>query len=283
MVKKAKKKTSAKATKKVAKKATKKVAKKTAKKAAKKTAKKAAKKAAKKVVKAKKVAAKKSTAKKPAAKKSAAKKAPKAKKAAKPAGKAAKKKAAKPARAARKPRAPKVVVETPAAASAPEAPATSEPPAAGPKAGEPAPDFEMEDDQGERLSLSRLRGKNVVLYFYPKDDTPGCTIEACKFQEHLGTLSSHGAVVIGVSPDDAASHARFRQKYNLTFHLGVDHNAEVAKRYGVWVEKNMYGRRSMGIQRSTFLINAEGHVAAAWPKVKVEGHAEEVLAALSQI
>ena len=198
----------------------------------------------------------------------------------------AKKKSAKaPARAARKPRAPKVVTETPAADTAPasEAPAASEPPAASPQAGDTAPDFELQGDQGEHISLAALRGKNVVLYFYPKDDTPGCTIEACKFQEHLGTLTQHGAVVIGVSPDDAASHARFRQKYDLTFHLGVDTGAEVAKLYGAWVEKNMYGRRSMGIQRSTFLINGHGHIAAAWPKVKVEGHAEEVLAALGRL
>lgn len=286
MVKKAKKKKNAVKAPKKAKKTAKKAAKVTAKKAAKKAVKKAAKKAAKKTVKKAAKAVKATKAKKTTGKASA--KAP-AKKAAKPAAKGkkatkAKVKAKAPARA-KKPRAPKTPVETPAAeaASAPEAPAASEPPAAAPRAGDAAPEFDVVGDQGEQISLSRLRGKKIVLYFYPKDDTPGCTVEACKFQEHLGSLTEHGAVVVGLSPDDAASHAKFRQKYNLTFHLGVDRGAEVAKRYGVWVEKNMYGKKSMGIQRSTFLIDADGNVAAAWPKVKVDGHAEEVLSALSHL
>jgi len=149
--------------------------------------------------------------------------------------------------------------------------------------GQSAPDFTLPADDGREVKLSGLRGKPVVLYFYPKDDTPGCTKEACSFRDRSGDLKATGAVVLGVSPDDVASHGKFRDKYSLNFPLLADTDHQVAERYGAWREKNMYGKKSMGIQRSTFLISPDGTVRKVWKKVSVDGHDEEVLAALGSL
>jgi peroxiredoxin Q/BCP len=149
--------------------------------------------------------------------------------------------------------------------------------------GSPAPDFTLTADSGEKVTLSGLRGKPVVLYFYPKDDTPGCTKEACAFRDRSGEIAGHGAVVLGVSPDDVASHGKFRDKYSLNFPLLADVGHKVADEYGAWREKNMYGKVSMGIQRSTFLIDAEGKVRKVWKKVTVDGHDDQVLEALAAL
>ncbi|HEY2294304.1 MAG TPA: thioredoxin-dependent thiol peroxidase [Thermoanaerobaculia bacterium] len=146
--------------------------------------------------------------------------------------------------------------------------------------GETAPDFTLPADDGKQVKLSDLRGKPVVLYFYPQDDTPGCTKEACAFRDRTQDLKAKGAVVLGVSPDDVASHGQFRDKYSLNFPLLADVGHQVAERYGAWREKNMYGKVSMGIQRSTFLIDGAGKVRKAWKRVNVDGHDEAVLAAL---
>jgi peroxiredoxin Q/BCP len=147
--------------------------------------------------------------------------------------------------------------------------------------GKPAPDFELPSDTGERVRLSDLRGRPVVLYFYPKDDTPGCTKEACSFRDAYADFEENGITILGVSPDSEASHARFREKHGLPFTLLADPEHEVAERYGVWVERTSYGKTSMGIKRSTFVIDADGNVAEAMLGVKPEGHAGEVLAALT--
>ena len=146
--------------------------------------------------------------------------------------------------------------------------------------GLPAPDFELATDTGERIRLSGLRGRPVVLYFYPEDDTPGCTAQACELRDQYSLFRERGAVVLGVSPDDEASHARFRDKYSLPFTLFADPGHRVADEYGVWVERNRYGRKSMGIERSTFVIDEHGNVARALRRVKPEGHAQRVLEAL---
>jgi peroxiredoxin Q/BCP len=146
--------------------------------------------------------------------------------------------------------------------------------------GLPAPDFELATDVGERVRLSELRGRPVVLYFYPADDTPGCTRQACEIRDEWSRFRERGAVVLGVSPDDETSHARFRDKYSLPFTLLADPAHEVAEEYGVWVERNRYGRKSMGIERSTFVIDEDGNVARILRRVKPEGHAERVLEAL---
>jgi thioredoxin-dependent peroxiredoxin len=146
--------------------------------------------------------------------------------------------------------------------------------------GSPAPDFELATDEGERVRLSELKGSPVVLYFYPADDTPGCTAQACEIRDQWSQFRERGAVVLGVSPDDEESHARFREKYSLPFTLLADPGHDVAEKYGVWVEKNNYGRKSMGIERSTFVIDQDGNVARALRRVKPEGHAERVLEAL---
>jgi thioredoxin-dependent peroxiredoxin len=146
--------------------------------------------------------------------------------------------------------------------------------------GQAAPDFELASDNGERVRLSDLRGRPVVLYFYPKDDTPGCTKQACSFRDAYGEFEQRGAVVLGVSPDTEASHASFKAKHRLPFTLLADPEHEVAERYGVWVEKNTYGKKSMGIKRSTFVIDEEGKVAKAMLGVKPDGHADLVLSAL---
>jgi peroxiredoxin Q/BCP len=146
--------------------------------------------------------------------------------------------------------------------------------------GTPAPDFELAADDGERVRLSNLRGRPVVLYFYPKDDTPGCTTQACELRDEYAAFRERGAIVLGVSPDDEASHAKFKSKYSLPFTLLADPGHEVADRYGVWGEREFAGRKYMGIERSTFVIDAEGRVAKAMYGVKPQGHAERVLAAL---
>jgi len=146
--------------------------------------------------------------------------------------------------------------------------------------GTPAPEFDLRSDSGEAVRLSDLRGKPVVLYFYPKDDTPGCTTQACGIRDAWGEFVERGAVVLGVSPDDETSHVKFKQKYALPFTLLADPEHRVAEAYGVWVEKSMYGKTSMGVERSTFVIDADGRVAKALRKVKPDTHAAEVLAAL---
>ena len=148
------------------------------------------------------------------------------------------------------------------------------------EAGKPAPDFELTSDSGERVKLSDFRGRPVVLYFYPKDDTPGCTVEACGFRDQHATFQERGAVILGVSPDDEASHVKFKQKYDLPFTLLADPEHEVSEAYGVWREKNYAGRKYMGVHRSTFVIDEQGNVAKAIYGVKPKGHPEQVLAAL---
>ena len=147
--------------------------------------------------------------------------------------------------------------------------------------GKPAPDFDLTSDSGEHVKLSDFRGKPVVLYFYPKDDTPGCTAQACGIRDVYDDFGNRGAVVLGISPDDEASHVKFKEKYSLPFTLLADPAHEVAEEYGVWKERNRYGKKSMGIERSTFVIDADGKVAKAMRRVKPDTHAADVLAALS--
>ena len=149
--------------------------------------------------------------------------------------------------------------------------------------GTKAPDFTLPAHDGTRFKLSSLKGGAVVLYFYPKDDTPGCTKEACGFRDTAAKLARLGAVVIGVSPDGPDSHERFRVKYKLPFTLLADVDHKVAEKYGAWREKNMYGKKTMGIARSTFLIDPAGRVAKVFKAVRAEGHAEQVLAALAEL
>jgi peroxiredoxin Q/BCP len=149
-----------------------------------------------------------------------------------------------------------------------------------PAAGDPAPDFALPDENGTIHRLADQRGRWTVVYFYPKDDTPGCTTEACAFRDANDDLVAAGATVWGISPDDAKSHGRFREKLHLGFPLLSDGDHAAAEAYGAWVEKSKYGRTYMGIQRSTFLVGPDGRVAHAWHAVRPEGHAEEVVAAL---
>ena len=149
--------------------------------------------------------------------------------------------------------------------------------------GKRAPAFTLTSDAGEKVKLSDQAGGPVVLYFYPKDDTPGCTREACAFRDRSKELAKLGAKVFGVSPDDVASHQKFRDKYDLNFPLLADPDHKVAEKYGAWREKNMYGKKSMGIQRSTFLIGPDGKVGKLWKRVKVDGHDEQVLTALREL
>lgn len=148
-----------------------------------------------------------------------------------------------------------------------------------PGEGQRAPAFTLPNESGEKVRLSALKGAPVVVYFYPKDSTPGCTIEAQEFRDRLPKFSKLGVPVFGLSPDSAAAHCKFIEKQKLNFSLLVDDGHAVAEKYGVWVEKNMYGRKYWGVQRATFLIDASGKIAKVWPKVKPKGHAAEVLEA----
>jgi peroxiredoxin Q/BCP len=149
--------------------------------------------------------------------------------------------------------------------------------------GDFAPDFVLATDGGGEVDLSKLRGKNVVVYFYPKDDTPGCTVEAKDFRDRKEDFDLYNTVIIGVSKDSVESHNAFKDKYYLPFVLAADEDGTVVEAYDVCVEKNMYGKKYMGIQRDTFLINEEGKIAKIWHKVKVDGHAEEVLEAVKDL
>jgi peroxiredoxin Q/BCP len=146
--------------------------------------------------------------------------------------------------------------------------------------GEAAPDFTLPDQDGRPVTLSALRGKPIVLYFYPKDDTPGCTKEACSFRDGIAAFKKAGATILGVSPDGVASHRKFADKFGLPFPLLADEEKVVCQAYGVWKEKNMYGRKFMGVERTTVLIDKAGAIRKIFPKVKVDGHGEAVLAAL---
>ena len=149
--------------------------------------------------------------------------------------------------------------------------------------GDKAPDFTLPADDGKPLSLKKLRGKKVVLYFYPKDDTPGCTKEACGFRDSYAALKRKKVEVIGVSKDSVERHAKFKEKYDLPFPLVADEEGEAIKAYGVWKKKSLYGRSFMGIERSTFLIDEKGILRGIWRKVKVSGHVEEVEAAIKAL
>ena len=149
--------------------------------------------------------------------------------------------------------------------------------------GKTAPDFTLPTDGGGKVSLKGLRGQNVVLYFYPKDDTTGCTAEACGFRDTLPKFGKLDAAVIGISRDSVASHDKFKTKYKLPFTLASDDKGQVTEKYGVWVEKTLYGRKYMGIERATFLIDAKGVVRQEWRKVKVPGHVEAVLKAVKDL
>lgn len=149
--------------------------------------------------------------------------------------------------------------------------------------GKKAPAFNLTDDQGKKVKLSDLKGKLVVLYFYPRDDTPGCTRQACAFRDCQKEVIKLGAVVLGISTDSVDSHQRFRDKYHLNFPLLSDPEHKVCELYGAWREKNMYGKKSMGIQRSTYLIDADGKVAKLWKRVQVDGHDQSVMMAVMEL
>ena len=151
------------------------------------------------------------------------------------------------------------------------------------EAGQKAPDFTAVTDGGEKLKLSNLRGQPVILYFYPKDDTSGCTAEACSFRDQLPNFSNAKAHVIGVSKDSVERHDKFKKKYSLNFPLVSDADGKICEKYGTWVEKSMYGRKYMGIERATFLIDEAGTVVRVWHKVKVPGHVKEVLEAVKAL
>lgn len=152
-----------------------------------------------------------------------------------------------------------------------------------PVLGELAPDFELPASTGKKIKLSKLRGKKVVLYFYPQDMTPTCTQESCDFRDYNGKLKRAGAVVLGISPDDLKRHAKFIEQYELPFPLLADTELEVCKLYGVWALKKLYGREYMGVERSTFLIDAEGKLVREWRKVRIKGHVDQVLAAVKEL
>ncbi len=152
-----------------------------------------------------------------------------------------------------------------------------------PTRGTPAPDFTVLTDTGDALTLSSLKGRPVVLYFYPKDDTSGCTTEACEFRDLFPRFDSSKAVILGVSPDSVTSHVKFKTKFELPFTLLADTEKEVATAYGVWKEKSMYGKKYMGVDRTTFLIDAKGRIAHIFEKVKPAGHAAAVMAAIDAL
>ena len=151
------------------------------------------------------------------------------------------------------------------------------------KEGDKAPDFTTTDDQGNKISLKDFRGKKVVLYFYPKDNTPGCTKEACDFRDNFARIKRAGAVVLGISPEGEKSHTKFKTKFDLTFPLLVDEDKKIVNAYGVWDKKSLYGRVFMGTVRTTFLIDEKGKIAKIFPKVKVTGHVDAVLEALNAL
>ncbi|WP_420414849.1 thioredoxin-dependent thiol peroxidase [Roseibium sp.] len=149
--------------------------------------------------------------------------------------------------------------------------------------GDAAPDFDLEADGGSRISLSALKGQPVVVYFYPKDNTPGCTKEAIAFTDQIEDFKKLGTAIVGISPDTARKHDNFIAKHNLAVRLGADTEKTTAEAYGVWVEKSMYGKKYMGVERATFLVDADGKIAQIWRKVKVAGHAEAVLEAVQAL
>ncbi len=148
--------------------------------------------------------------------------------------------------------------------------------------GDKAPDFTLSDDTGKEVSLRTLKGKKVVLYFYPKDDTPGCTREACDFRDYYSKFAKENAVIYGVSRDNVESHQKFKKKYDLPFPLLVDSDTQLAEAYGAWGEKNMYGKKTMGIIRSTYVIDETGKIEKIYRNVKVDGHAEKILEYFSE-
>ena len=140
-----------------------------------------------------------------------------------------------------------------------------------------APDFELATDEGRKVKLSDFTGRKVILYFYPKDDTPGCTTQACDLRDHIEEFDSRGAVVLGVSPDDVASHKKFKEKFGLNFTLLADPDHKVAEAYGVWKEKNLYGKKMMGVERTSFVIDEDGNIAKVLPRVKPAEHVGQLL------
>ncbi len=152
-----------------------------------------------------------------------------------------------------------------------------------PEVGAPAPDFSLPGDEGGTLSLATFAGRALVLYFYPKDDTSGCTAQAVDFSGKAAAFAEAGAAILGVSPDPAKSHAKFKTKHDLTIPLASDETKDTLRAYGVWAEKSMYGRTYMGVERTTVLIAADGTITRIWPKVKVPGHADDVLAAVKAL
>ena len=177
----------------------------------------------------------------------------------------------------------KAAAKKPAIAVKPAKPAKSKKSAAGLQVGDKAPAFRLKDDTGATRSLKDFAGRALVLYFYPKDDTPGCTQESCDFRDNLNRLTSSGAAVVGLSADSVESHVKFKKKHGLNFPLLSDPEHEALSAYGVWQEKSLYGRKFMGIVRSTFVIDGKGVIRAAFPKVSVTGHVDEVLAAVKGI
>lgn len=151
------------------------------------------------------------------------------------------------------------------------------------KEGSKASDFDLPASNGQNISLNSLKNKNIVIYFYPKDDTPGCTVEACGFRDSFKEIEKLGAVLLGVSPDNTASHEKFIKKFNLPFILLADTEKKMCQDYGVWVEKSMYGKKYMGVARTTFIINKQGQIAKIFGKVKPEGHNQEILTALKSL
>ncbi len=152
-----------------------------------------------------------------------------------------------------------------------------------PKVGDHAPDFKTLASSGQEVSLKNFKGKNIVLYFYPKDDTPGCTVEACGFRDTIKPIEKHEAVILGVSPDGLKSHEKFIQKFNLPFLLLADEDKKICQAYGVWIEKSMYGQKYMGVLRETFIIDKSGKIVRVFEKVKPEGHNKEVLDMLQSL